>query len=94
MVLKNEILYAPLIDKECRIVTQNKIFEGRINFESKELIHITQINEENKNDNNIKKILKSSIREFNLFDIKTQKFVEINTQLLQGTLISRLKKMK
>lgn len=89
MVSKNEILYAPLIDKQCRIVTQNKIFEGWIIFESKEILHIV-INFDTK----VKKILKSSIKNFYILNSNTEEFVEINPQLIQTTLISRLKKMK
>lgn len=89
MTLKNEIMYTPLVTKYSKIKNQNGEFEGIIMFESKELIHI-----KNRIDLQIKKILKSSISIFYIFDEELNKFIEINPQLLKGNLVYRLKKMK
>ena len=81
MVSKNEIMYSPLINKLCKVITQNKIFEGEIVFESKELIHVISKDEEKKKNCEIKKILKSSIKDFYLIDVKITKFIQINSKL-------------
>ncbi|MFP4401975.1 MAG: hypothetical protein ACLFPL_01985 [Candidatus Nanoarchaeia archaeon] len=90
---KSTIMYKPLVGHTIRIKCyDNTLFEGIVEFETKNTFHISlRVDETNYS---IKVILKSAMRQVFLYNEENKQFVEINVRLLQGTLISRLKKMK
>lgn len=89
LTFKEQIMFTPLILKRVRIGTPTSKFEGEVLFESANMLYI-----HNYEDENTKKILKSSIETLYIYSQKKQQFVEVDVQLIKGTLISRLKKMK
>ena len=93
MVTKQSIQYSPLINFRVRCVLQNAIVEGIVVFESQQILEV-QVLSEDKDTNLIKKILKSSIQKFEVFDNNKNQFIEVDSTLIKGDLTYRLKKMK
>lgn len=89
LTFKEQIMFTPLILKSVKVSTPTSKFEGEVLFESANMLYI-----QNFEDENTKKILKSSIETLYIYSQKKQQFVEVDVQLIKGTLISRLKKMK
>ena len=87
-MLKN-ILYKTLISKDIEIVNSTNKLEigisGKIIFETKNLFHIYT------KDKKIKKVIKKNI-EFIIFI--NDKKLKIKGEVLENTLINRIKKMK
>ena len=93
MVTKQSIQYSPLINLKIRCVLQNAIIEGIVLFESQQVLEV-QIFDKVNNSNFIKKVLKSSLEKFEVFDEKKNQFIEVDSTLIKGDLTYRLKKMK
>lgn len=93
MVTKQSIQYSPLINLNVRCILQNTIIEGIVLFESQQVLEI-QIFDKVNNSNFIKKVLKSSLIKFEVFDEKKNQFIEVDSTLIKGDLTYRLKKMK
>lgn len=89
MISKNDISFSVLVGKTIRIITQNSEIDGLILFESLNQLIIFN----SKTDSKIK-VLKSSINELYFYEENLEKFVLVNKDLIQGTLVSRIKKMK
>ena len=87
-MLKN-ILYKTLISKDIKIINSTNEFEigisGKIVFETKNLFHIYT------KDKKIKKVIKKNIEFIILIDDKKLK---IKGEVLENTLVNRIKKMK
>lgn len=101
VVTKTTVMYRPLIKHFVFIKYHNiTSLYGTIIFETKNTLHINtpslknSSNHSSDDSNTVKIILKSGINELFIYDTIHEKFVQINLNLIQNTLISRLKKMK
>lgn len=92
MVLsKSDVKFSSLVDKVLRLNTKDSELEGILEFETQNSLKILEI------ESNIKKtILKSSLVSLYIKDNENglEKWVEVDINLIKGTLISRIKKMK
>ncbi|MFT4244453.1 MAG: hypothetical protein ACMXYB_03290 [Candidatus Woesearchaeota archaeon] len=93
MITKQRIQYSPLIHLKVKCIIQNAIIEGRVLFESQQVLEI-QTSDEKGSNNLIRKVLKSSLKKFEVFDEKKNQFIEVDYILIRGDLTNRLKKMK
>ena len=92
MITKQSIQYSPLLNLKVKCVIKNATYEGIVLYESQQLLEIQTLN--TKKISEVKKILKSSLEKFEVFNRDKNQFIEVDTSLIRGDLTYRLKKMK